>query len=103
MTKVELTYDNFNRLVLVKINGTVVHEIDMSPKPYWQVCWSQGWSGEYASEEDANDYCFSVCGFYRSVREVKPSDQEYVNPDNLVLRTRTFFSKNNKQPLELIK
>ncbi len=76
---------NFGSLIKAVFQDRVLYEVDLSPKSYFQVCWAHGWSGDYESEEAARDECLSLCGYGRSIREVKPGDDGYKNPDSLEL------------------
>jgi len=76
---------NFGTLVKVVFQDHALFEVDLSPQPYFQVCWASGWGGAYESEEDAIDESRSLCGYGRSIREVKPGDDEYKNPRYLSL------------------
>lgn len=76
---------NYGTLVKAEFQDNVLYEVDLSPKPYFQVCWASGWGGDYASEEDARNECLSLCGYGRSIREVKPGDGGYKDPRYLSL------------------
>jgi hypothetical protein len=84
-----LTYDG-DSLVKVQIAGKTHYEVDLSPMPYFQVCWAYGWSGSYDSEEEAMEDCVSLCGHHRSIRKVNPEDGHYRNPRTLQLTEKRF-------------
>lgn len=77
--EVKLTY-NHSTLVKVEAGGQVLYEVDISPKPYYQVCFASGWGGDYDSYEEAQQDCYSLLGYSRSIRCVNPEDPEYMNP-----------------------
>lgn len=76
---------NCGELVKAVFQDQTLYEVDLSPKPYFQVCWANAWGGAYESEEVAMAECISLCGYGRSIREVKPGDAEYKNPHYLNL------------------
>lgn len=82
---------NFGTLVKVVFQDRVLYEVDLSPKPYFQVCWAHGWAGDYESEEEAREECLSLCGHGRSIREIKPGDDGYKNPRQPQLTEKRFL------------
>ena len=82
---------NFGTLVKVVFQDRVLYEVDLSPKPYFQVCWAHGWAGGYESEEEAREECLSLCGHGRSIREIKPGDDGYKNPHQPQLTEKRFL------------
>jgi hypothetical protein len=80
MSELVLTY-NYSKLIKIAINGHIIHEVAIDPPAsYFQVCWAHDWSGDYESEEAAREDCMQICGYGRSVREVKPGDDGYKDP-----------------------
>lgn len=94
--EVILTY-NHDQVVKVVVAGVTHYEVDLSPKPYFQVCWAHGWGGSYSSEEEASEDCLSLCGHGRSIREVKPTDEGY--KDNRYLEITEKRIKVSAQPV----
>ena len=86
---VVLTF-NYGQLVKVHIADHTLYEVDLSPKPYFQVCWAHGWAGIYSSEDEAAEDCLSLCGHGRSIREIKPGDDGYRNPNAINLIEQRF-------------
>lgn len=96
--EVKLTYD-YSTLIRVEVAGNVVHNIDIIPRPYWEVCWASGWSGDYASCDEAVDDCYNRCGYNRSVRKVEPGDPGYKDPEiHQYNTTVVYIDTNVKQP-----
>jgi hypothetical protein len=88
--QVIITYNWTTPIKIELSNGVVLYEVDMSPKPYWEVCWAHGWGGEYPTEEEAIEDCVNTCGHTRSTREIKPEDEEYEDPRILRITQQTF-------------
>lgn len=82
---------NFGTLVKAEFQGRMLYEVDLAPKPYFQVCWAHGWAGDYESEEEAREECLSLCGHGRSIREIKPGDDGYKNPRQPQLTEKRFL------------
>lgn len=89
MPEIVLTF-NWGALVKVEAAGVVLYEVDLSPQPYWQVCWASGWGGEYDTQEQAQQECESMLGYGRATREVRPGDEGYRNPRTLSLKEKRF-------------
>jgi hypothetical protein len=77
---------NYGRIVKVEVAGVTHFEVDLSPRSYFEVCWSAGWGGTYSSREEAEEECFALCGYSRAIREVKPSDAGYKDHRHLNLK-----------------
>ena len=88
--KLILTY-NYSQLVKVELKGEILYEVDLSPKPYWEVCWAHGWAGDYPSEEAAQNDCMSLLGYTRSTRVVNPGDAGYENPEITRITTKEYI------------
>lgn len=82
---------NFGTLVKAEFQDRILYEVDLSPKSYFEVCWAHGWAGDYETEEDAENECLSLCGYSRSIREVKPGDDGYKNPRQPQLTEKRFL------------
>jgi len=82
---------NFGTLVKVVFQDRVLYEVDLSPKSYWQVCWERGWAGDYESEEEAREECLALCGYERSIREIKYRDDGYKDPHQPQLTEKRFL------------
>lgn len=99
--EVVLTY-NYSTLVKVEIAGVVNYEVDLSPLPYFQVCWAHGWAGTYSSEDEANEECINLCGYSRSTRMIKPTDEGYQDQRDLQLTEKRIpvLAASAKEPAE---